>query len=105
MAPKRAASSATPTATCSRSASTGRPHDVRPCLRGRPLTPYRAGSVVVLGAGVAGLAATLALARDGHQVKLVERDQFPVGDTLDTLDALDWERKGIPHFQQPHAFT
>ena len=59
-------------------------------------------SVVVLGAGVAGLAATLALARDGHRVTLVERDQFGVGEPL---DAVDWDRKGIPHFHQPHAFT
>src|SRR5258705_10499651 len=62
----------------------------------------RPHSVVVLGAGVAGLAASLALARDGHSVTLVERDPFRVGEPL---DALDWERKGIPHFQQPHAFT
>jgi 2-polyprenyl-6-methoxyphenol hydroxylase-like FAD-dependent oxidoreductase len=59
-------------------------------------------SVVVLGAGVAGLAATLALAREGHRVTLVERDAFAVGEPL---DAVDWERKGISHFQQPHAFT
>jgi 2-polyprenyl-6-methoxyphenol hydroxylase-like FAD-dependent oxidoreductase len=65
-------------------------------MTSRPLT------VVVLGAGVAGLAATLAVARDGHRVTLVERDAFAVGEPL---DAVDWERKGIPHFQQPHAFT
>ena len=51
---------------------------------------------------MAGLAATLALAREGHRVTLVERDEFAVGEPL---DAVDWERKGIPHFHQPHAFT
>jgi 2-polyprenyl-6-methoxyphenol hydroxylase-like FAD-dependent oxidoreductase len=62
----------------------------------------RPRNVVVLGAGVAGLAATLALARDGHRVTLVERDGMTAGNAT---DAFDWERKGIPHFHQPHAFT
>lgn len=62
----------------------------------------RPRSVVVLGAGVAGLAATLALARDGHRVTLVERDDMTAGNAT---DAFDWDRKGIPHFHQPHAFT
>ena len=57
--------------------------------------------VVVLGAGTAGLSASLALARDGHRVKLVERDDVHAALPL---DALRWERKGIPHFFQPHAF-
>jgi len=59
-------------------------------------------SVAVLGAGIAGLAAAVALARNGHAVTLVERDAMDVGDALGSLD---WERKGIPHFLQPHAFT
>jgi len=58
--------------------------------------------VVVLGAGVSGLAAGLALARAGHEVTLVERDQVVVGEAL---DAPDWTRGGIPHFLQAHAFT
>jgi 2-polyprenyl-6-methoxyphenol hydroxylase-like FAD-dependent oxidoreductase len=59
-------------------------------------------SVVVLGGGVAGLAAALALARDGHAVTLVERDALDCGEPL---DAVRWDRKGIPHFLQAHAFT
>jgi 2-polyprenyl-6-methoxyphenol hydroxylase-like FAD-dependent oxidoreductase len=62
----------------------------------------RPRSIAVLGAGVAGLAASLALARDGHRVTLVERDEMTAGYAT---DAFDWERKGIPHFHQPHAFT
>ena len=58
--------------------------------------------IVVLGAGVAGLATALALARDGHEVVLVERDEMKVGEPL---DAPGWSRRGIPHFLQAHAFT
>lgn len=58
-------------------------------------------SVVVLGAGTAGLSASLALARDGHAVTLVERDPVAVGKPL---TALSWPRQGISHFLQPHAF-
>ena len=59
-------------------------------------------SIVVLGGGIAGLAAALALARDGHRVTVVERDPVSVGEPLESFG---WERKGIPHFLQPHAFT
>lgn len=57
-------------------------------------------SVVVLGAGVAGLSAALALARDGQQVVLVERDEIVAG----APDVGFEQRRGIPHLHQPHAF-
>ena len=50
---------------------------------------------------MAGLSTALLLARDGHRVTLIERDAVVVGDAL---DAPTWDRRGIPHFLQPHAF-
>ena len=61
----------------------------------------RTRRAIVLGAGPAGLATSLALARNGHQVTLIERD--PVNMT-EANDAVAWERDGIPHFLQPHTF-
>ena len=58
-------------------------------------------SVVVLGGGVAGLSTALLLTRDGHRVTLLEQDSLHPGDAQ---DAPQWERGGIPHFLQPHAF-
>ena len=58
--------------------------------------------IAVLGAGISGLAAALALARGGHVITLIERDALDVGEALDSLD---WARRGIPHFQQAHSFT
>ena len=57
---------------------------------------------VVAGGGVAGLAAALAVARAGHQAVVLERDLVELHD--DPQDAFGDERRGIPHFFQPHAF-
>jgi 2-polyprenyl-6-methoxyphenol hydroxylase-like FAD-dependent oxidoreductase len=59
-------------------------------------------SVVVMGGGVAGLAAAVLLARKGHRVTLIERDQLWSDGAAE--DAPEWSRPGIPHFLQPHAF-
>jgi 2-polyprenyl-6-methoxyphenol hydroxylase-like FAD-dependent oxidoreductase len=60
-----------------------------------------AQDAVVLGGGPAGMAAALALARDGHRVTLLERDPFPCGEPE---DAVTWPRSGVAHYLQPHAF-
>jgi 2-polyprenyl-6-methoxyphenol hydroxylase-like FAD-dependent oxidoreductase len=57
--------------------------------------------IVILGAGPSGLAAALALSRDGHATTLIERD--PIA-PCPSRDAPAWERNGIPHFLSPHAF-
>jgi 2-polyprenyl-6-methoxyphenol hydroxylase-like FAD-dependent oxidoreductase len=57
--------------------------------------------VIVLGGGAAGLCAGLLLARQGHPVTLVEQDEIRA---TTAGDALQWNRPGIPHFRQPHAF-
>ena len=61
-----------------------------------------ARSVIVMGGGVAGLATALLLARVGHRVTLIERDEFGGDGAAEA--APEWPRSGIPHFLQPHAF-
>ncbi|WP_283398148.1 NAD(P)/FAD-dependent oxidoreductase [Modestobacter marinus] len=58
--------------------------------------------VVIAGGGVAGLTAALALARQGHRVRLVDRDDSPR--PADVTTAAGWSRRGVPQFRQPHAF-
>jgi 2-polyprenyl-6-methoxyphenol hydroxylase-like FAD-dependent oxidoreductase len=57
---------------------------------------------VVAGGGVAGLAASLAVARAGHHAVVLERDLLDPG--MPPGAAFDVERRGIPHYLQPHAF-
>ena len=57
--------------------------------------------VVVAGAGVGGLAATLALARAGHHVTLVDRDPFPTA--ADPEAAFATERAGAPQVHHTHG--
>lgn len=57
--------------------------------------------MVVMGAGVAGLSTALLLARDGHQVTVLDRDALEGGPPR---DATGWSRPGVPHFLLPHAF-
>jgi 2-polyprenyl-6-methoxyphenol hydroxylase-like FAD-dependent oxidoreductase len=57
--------------------------------------------ITVLGAGMCGLAAAMLLARDGHDVTVLERDAAPVPDRLE--DALNaWDRGGVAQFRQAH---
>lgn len=57
--------------------------------------------IVVLGAGICGLAAGTMLARDGHEVTLVERDPEPVPDSIEAAWEA-WSRAGVTQFRQAH---
>lgn len=57
--------------------------------------------IVVCGGSVIGLASAVLLARDGHEVTLLERD--PSEPPATPEDAWDqWERAGVAQFRQPH---
>jgi 2-polyprenyl-6-methoxyphenol hydroxylase-like FAD-dependent oxidoreductase len=58
--------------------------------------------IVIAGAGVAGLFSALFLARDGHDVVLLERDATPLPVNPD--EAFTWNRRGAPQVRHPHAF-
>lgn len=60
-----------------------------------------AGHVVVIGAGVGGLGAALALGRAGHRVTVLERDATPTPATAD--EAFEWDRRGAPQVRHSHA--
>jgi 2-polyprenyl-6-methoxyphenol hydroxylase-like FAD-dependent oxidoreductase len=58
-------------------------------------------SVLIIGAGVCGLGTALLLARDGHDVTVLERDPDPTPAT--PQDAWErWLRRGVAQFRQPH---
>jgi 2-polyprenyl-6-methoxyphenol hydroxylase-like FAD-dependent oxidoreductase len=59
--------------------------------------------VVVVGGGVAGLATALALAEDGHAVRVLERDATPL--PASPVEAFEgWDRRGAPQVWHSHAF-
>lgn len=58
--------------------------------------------IVVVGGGVAGLGSALVLARQGHDVTVVERDDTPMPTSAD--DAFEWDRRGAPQVRHSHAF-
>jgi 2-polyprenyl-6-methoxyphenol hydroxylase-like FAD-dependent oxidoreductase len=58
--------------------------------------------VVVIGGGVAGLGAAVALGRAGHRVTVLERDDTPTPPTAD--EAFDGDRRGAPQVRHSHAF-
>ena len=62
-----------------------------------------ATSVLIIGGGICGLGTALLLARDGHDVTLLDRDSDPT--PASPHDAWErWERKGVRQFRQPHNF-
>lgn len=58
--------------------------------------------VVVVGAGIGGLGSALALARTGHRVTIVERDDTPMPPDVEA--AFEWDRRGAPQVRHPHVF-
>src|SRR5690242_18336214 len=62
---------------------------------------FRPMHVVVVGGGVAGLGAALTLARGGHDVTVVERDDTPMPASSD--EAFEWDRRGAPQVRHSHA--
>ncbi len=58
--------------------------------------------IAIVGAGVAGLGSAIALAHDGHDVVLLERDATPLPETPD--EAFEWKRRGAPQVRHSHAF-
>jgi 2-polyprenyl-6-methoxyphenol hydroxylase-like FAD-dependent oxidoreductase len=59
--------------------------------------------VVLLGGGVVGLGTAMLLAKDGHDVTLLERDASPRARTTDEAWE-QWERRGVNQFRLPHYF-
>jgi 2-polyprenyl-6-methoxyphenol hydroxylase-like FAD-dependent oxidoreductase len=59
--------------------------------------------VVVAGAGIAGLGSALSLARDGHNVTIIERDASAMPSTPDEAFST-WARRGAPQVRHSHAF-
>ena len=60
--------------------------------------------IIVIGAGLGGLAAALFLARRGHRITIFERDpETPPNDIEACFNA--WHRRGVAQARQPHAFV
>jgi len=60
-------------------------------------------SIAIVGAGICGLCCGLALAKNGYQVTLYERDvPLPEGEPDDIF--FNWSRRGASQFRHPHAF-
>lgn len=58
--------------------------------------------IVVIGAGMAGLASALALSQPGRDVIVLDRDPAPGGNVETAFQ--DWERKGVTQLRHSHVF-
>src|SRR5262245_16149921 len=57
--------------------------------------------ILIIGGGICGLGAALLLARDGHEVTVLESDNSALPSSPE--DAWEhWSRKGVAQFRQPH---
>ena len=59
--------------------------------------------IVIAGGGIIGLSSSLLLARDGHEVIVVERDPAPPADPIAAWD--DWEHRGVTQVRMAHHFA
>ena len=56
--------------------------------------------ILIVGAGICGLGTAFLLARDGHDVTVLEKDDHDLPDS--PLDAWEqWSRRGVAQFRQP----
>lgn len=60
-------------------------------------------TVLVVGGGIAGMCAGMALARRGFPVTILERDSPPPEGDADKA-FFEWSRRGASQFRHPHAF-
>lgn len=58
-------------------------------------------TILVIGAGLGGLSTAMVLARDGHDVTVLERDPAPPPSTPEEAWT-SWERRGVNQFRLPH---
>ena len=58
--------------------------------------------IVVTGAGMLGLCSAMLLAKDGHEVEVLERDPAAPPDPAQAWES--WERKGVNQFRLAHFF-
>jgi 2-polyprenyl-6-methoxyphenol hydroxylase-like FAD-dependent oxidoreductase len=58
------------------------------------------GGVIICGGGACGLLTAMVLARDGHQVTVLERDPSPQPAVDKAWES--WERRGVNQFRLPH---
>jgi 2-polyprenyl-6-methoxyphenol hydroxylase-like FAD-dependent oxidoreductase len=59
--------------------------------------------ILIIGSGLGGLSAATMLARDGHQVTVLERDPAAPPPVERAAEAWDgWSRRGVHQFQLPH---